>query len=34
MDNYEKFLPSLNKQVAELNKEFFSGKKLYGAIDG
>jgi hypothetical protein len=34
MDNYEKFLPSLNKQVAELNKEFFSGKKLYGAING
>jgi hypothetical protein len=33
MDNYEKFLPSLNKQVAELNKEFFSGKKLYGAIN-
>lgn len=32
MDNYEKFLPSLNKQVTELNKEFFSGQALYKAI--
>ena len=34
MDNYEKFLPSLNKQVTELNKEFFSGAALYDAIKG
>jgi hypothetical protein len=34
MDNYEKFLPSLTKQVTELNKEFFSGQSLYEVIRG
>jgi hypothetical protein len=32
MENYEDFLPSLNKQVTKLNKHFFSGKKLYRVI--
>ena len=32
MENYSKYLPSLNKQVAKLNKEFFSGAALYDAI--
>ena len=32
MENYEDFLPSLNKQVTKLNKNFFSGKKLYRVI--
>ena len=32
MENYEDFLPSINKQVTKLNKEFFSGKKLYRVI--
>ena len=32
MENYEDFLPSINKQVTKLNKEFFSGKKLYRII--
>ena len=34
MENYEDYLPSLSKQVTILNKEFFSGKELYGAING
>jgi glycosyltransferase involved in cell wall biosynthesis len=34
MENYESFLPSLNKQVTKLKKEFFSGKTLYEAING
>jgi len=32
MENYEDFLPSINKQVTKLNKEFFSGRELYRAI--
>ena len=32
MENYEDFLPSINKQVTKLNKEFFSGSELYKAI--
>ena len=32
MENYDDFLPSLNKQVTKLNKEFFSGKALYRTI--
>jgi len=32
MENYEDYLPSLSKQVAKLNKEFFSGTALYEAI--
>ena len=32
MENYDDFLPSLNKQVNKLNKDFFSGKKLYRII--
>ena len=34
MENYEDYLPSINKQVTKLNKEFFSGTALYGAING
>ena len=32
MENYKKYLPSLDKQVKKLNKDFFSGEKLYDAI--
>jgi len=32
MDNYDKFLPQLDKQVTELNKNYFSGSALYEAI--
>ena len=32
MENYEDFLPSLNKQITKLKKEFFSGRELYKAI--
>ena len=32
MENYEDFLPSINKQVTKLNKDFFSGTELYKAI--
>jgi hypothetical protein len=32
MENYDDFLPNINKQVTKLNKEFFSGKKLYRVI--
>jgi hypothetical protein len=32
MENYDDLLPSINKQVTKLNKEFFSGKKLYEEI--
>jgi glycosyltransferase involved in cell wall biosynthesis len=32
MENYDDLLPSISKQVTKLNKEFFSGKKLYEAI--
>ena len=34
MENYEDYLPRLSKQVKILNKDFFSGKELYGAING
>ena len=34
VENYENFLPSLNKQVTKLKKDFFSGKTLYEAING
>jgi hypothetical protein len=34
VENYENFLPSLNKQVTKLKKDFFSGKILYEAING
>jgi hypothetical protein len=34
MERYEDFLPSLNKQVTKLKKDFFSGKALYEAING
>jgi hypothetical protein len=33
MERYEDFLPSLNKQVTKLKKDFFSGKALYEAIN-
>ena len=32
MDNYEDYLPSINKQVNKLSKEFFSGEALYEAL--
>ena len=32
MENYDDLLPSINKQVTKLNKEFFSGKKLYETV--
>ena len=32
MENYDSFLPSINKQLSKLNKEFFSGTELYKAI--
>ena len=32
IENYNDFLPNINKQVTKLNKEFFSGKDLYEAI--
>ena len=32
MENYDDFLPNINKQVTKLNKEFFSGKELYEEI--
>jgi hypothetical protein len=32
MENYNDFLPNINKQLTKLNKEFFSGKKLYRVI--
>jgi hypothetical protein len=32
MENYEDLLVSLDKQRTKLNKEFFSGKELYKAI--
>ena len=32
MENYDDLLPSINKQVTKLNKEFFSGKQLYEVI--
>ena len=34
MDNYDKLLPQLDKQVMELNKNYFSGAALYDAIKG
>ena len=34
VERYETFLPSLNKQVTKLKKDFFSGKALYEAING
>jgi hypothetical protein len=34
VEKYEDFLPSLNKQVTKLKKDFFSGKALYEAING
>jgi hypothetical protein len=33
MENYEKFLPSLNKQVVELKNHFFSCDKLLEMLD-
>ena len=32
MENYKDFLPSIQKQVTKLHKEFFSGKELYRVI--
>ena len=32
MENYEDYLPSLNKQVTQLNQCYFSGKELYEVI--
>ena len=32
IENYEDVLPSINKQLTKLNKEFFSGKELYRVI--
>ena len=32
MINYETYLPVLQKQVRKLQDDFFSGRKLYGAI--
>ena len=32
MENYNDLLPSINKQVTKLNKEFFSGEKLYETV--
>lgn len=34
MENYDSFLPSLNKQTTKLKKEFFSGRALYEAVNG
>jgi len=34
MDNYDDYLVSLEKQRMKLNKDFFSGTELYGAING
>ena len=34
MENYEDYLTSINKQVNSLHKNYFSGKELYGAING
>jgi len=34
MENYDDFLVALDKQRTKLNKEFFSGKELYGVING
>jgi len=33
MDNYQDYLPSMNKQVKKLSQDFFSGNALYGAIN-
>ena len=33
MENYNSFLPKLSKQESLLNKDFFSGHLLYGAIN-
>jgi hypothetical protein len=32
IENYQDYLPSLDKQRTKLNKEFFSGKALYEAL--
>ena len=32
MEHYEDLLPSINKQITKLNKDFFSGKNLYRII--
>jgi glycosyltransferase involved in cell wall biosynthesis len=32
IENYEDLLPSINKQVTKLNKEYFSGQELYRVI--
>jgi glycosyltransferase involved in cell wall biosynthesis len=34
VEKYKDFLPSLNKQVTKLKRDFFSGKALYEAING
>jgi hypothetical protein len=34
MENYTKYLPALSKQTTLLKQQFFSGKALYGAING
>jgi hypothetical protein len=34
MENYDDYLPSINKQVGKLSKDFFSGHKLYGELNG
>ena len=34
MENYDDYMPSLSKQVTKLNKEYFSGKELYGVVNG
>jgi hypothetical protein len=32
MENYDKFLPTLKKQVSRLDTDFFNGKELYKTI--
>ena len=32
MENYNDFLPNIKKQVAKLNKDFFSGNEIYERI--
>ena len=32
MDNYQKFIPTIQTQVKKLRSDFFSGKKLYSTI--
>jgi hypothetical protein len=33
MENYNKYLPSLNQQTTKLKNDFFSGQRLYGVVN-